>query len=142
LAYMGTMALVYVLLPHLLLKLHEMGMSPSELAKFAPLRDTTVILLRFVAAYCLFDAMNVVFSGALKGAGDTRFIMLVSLLLTPMPVAAAWAGIHYLGYGLYWCWVVVTLWICISGVIYCARFLQGRWRHIRVIEPELIHDGV
>ena len=49
-----------------------------------------MILLRFVAAYCLFDAMCVVFTGTLKGAGDTRFIMIVSLLLTPMPVAAAW----------------------------------------------------
>jgi multidrug resistance protein, MATE family len=138
LGYMGTMALAYVLLPNLLLKLHEMGMSQGELAKFAELRGTTIVLLRFVAAYCLFDAMNVVFAGALKGAGDTRFIMIVSLLLTPMPVVAAWAGIHYLHCGLLWCWTVVTLWICISGVIYCARFLHGRWRHIRVIEPELI----
>jgi multidrug resistance protein, MATE family len=140
LGYMGSMALVYVLLPSLLLKLHEMGMSPSELVQFATLRDTTVILLRFVAAYCLFDAMNVVFAGALKGAGDTRFIMIVSVLLTPMPVVAAWAGIHFFGYGLYWCWIVVTLWICVSGVIYCARFLQGRWRSIRVIEPELLAE--
>jgi MATE family multidrug resistance protein len=123
------------LFPDVLLIGHAVGMPPAE---FAELRDTTVVLLRFVAAYCLFDAMCVVFSGALKGAGDTRFIMLVSLVLTPMPVAAAWAGIHYLHYGLIWCWVVITLWICVSGVIYCTRFLQGRWRHIRVIEPELI----
>jgi len=138
LGYMGTMALVYVLMPNLLLKLHEMGMSPGEFAEFAKLRDTTVILLRFVAAYCLFDALCVVFAGALRGAGDTRFIMIVSLLLTPVPVAAAWAGIHFLDFGLLWCWIVITLWVCASGVIYCIRFLQGRWRHIRVIEPELL----
>ena len=71
---MGAMALVYVLLPDVLLMGHAAGTSPAE---FAQLRDTTVVLLRFVAVYCLFDAMNVVFSGALKGAGDTRFIMLV-----------------------------------------------------------------
>jgi multidrug resistance protein, MATE family len=138
LAYMGAMALVYVLLPNLLLVFHQMGMSPGERVQFAELRDTTVILLRFVAAYCLFDASCVVFAGALRGAGDTRFIMVVSLLLTPMPVAAAWVGIHFFDYSLLWCWIVITLWICASGVIYCARFLQGRWRHIRVIEPELI----
>jgi multidrug resistance protein, MATE family len=140
LCYMGTMALVYVLLPNLLLKGHELGMSRGEFAEFAKLRDTTVILLRFVAAYCLFDALCVVFAGALKGAGDTRFIMIVSIVLTPMPVAAAWAGIHFLGYGLLWCWIVITLWVSVSGVIYCTRFLQGRWRHIRVIEPELIAE--
>ena len=135
LGYMGAMALVYVLFPNVLLMGHAANTPP---AVFAELRDTTVILLRFVAAYCLFDAMCVVFTGTLKGAGDTRFIMIVSLLLTPMPVAAAWAGIHFFHFGLIWCWTVITLWICVSGVIYLLRFLQGRWRHMRVIEPELL----
>jgi multidrug resistance protein, MATE family len=142
LVYMGSMALVYVLLPNLLLKGHELGLSAGKLAEFDELRHTTVILLRFVAAYCLFDAMCVVFTGTLKGAGDTRFIMIVSLVLTPMPVAAAWAGIHFFDLGLIWCWIVITLWICTSGIIYLTRYLQGRWRHIRVIEPELIRDGI
>ena len=138
LGYMGTMALAYVLLPNLLLMLYELRMSTAELAAFAPLRDTTIVLLRFVAAYCLFDAMCVVFAGALKGAGDTRFILITSLVLTPMPVAAAWVGLHFLDFGLLWCWVVITLWVSASGMIYLARFLHGRWRHIRVIEPELL----
>ncbi len=138
LGYMGTMALVYVLLPNLLLKGHELGVSPDKLTEFEQLRHTTTILLRFVAAYCLFDALCVVFTGTLKGAGDTRFIMIASLLLTPMPVAAAWVGIHFFGLGLIWCWIVITVWVCTSGVVYLARFLQGRWRHIRVIEPELL----
>jgi multidrug resistance protein, MATE family len=142
LGYMGTMALVYVLLPNLLLKGHELGVTPGKVAEFEELRHTTTILLRFVAAYCLFDAMCVVFTGTLKGAGDTRFIMIVSILLTPLPVAAAWAGIHFFDLGLIWCWIVITLWICVSGVIYLARFLQGRWRHMRVIEPELIEASV
>ena len=139
LGYMGTMALVYVLFPNVLLMGHAANTPP---AAFIELRNTTVVLLRFVAAYCLFDAMCVVFTGTLKGAGDTRFIMIVSILLTPMPVAAAWIGIRFFGLGLIWCWIVITLWICTSGVIYLARYLQGRWRHMRVIEPELIRDGI
>ena len=97
-----------------------------------------MVLLRFVAVYCLFDALNMVFSAALKGAGDTRFIMITSLVMTPMPLLAAWAGIHYADWGLLWCWVVITVWICALGLIYCGRFLQGRWRQMRVIEPELL----
>jgi MATE family multidrug resistance protein len=42
-----------------------------------------------------------------------------------------------LGWGLLWCWVVLTAWVCSLGLIYLARFLQGRWRQMRVIEPEL-----
>jgi MATE family multidrug resistance protein len=134
-AYTGLVGLFYVLGPDLLLWGHKAGASPQE---FVALRNLTVVLLRFVAAYCLFDAMNIVFVGALKGAGDTRFILLTSLLMSPGPVLAGWLGIRYFGLGLTWCWLVITLWICILGTIYLGRFLQGRWRHIRVIEPVIV----
>lgn len=133
--YMGTMAAVYVLFPDVLLMGHAAGTSPEQ---FDQLRDTTVILLRFVAAYCLFDAMNVVFISALKGAGDTRFILITMLIISPQPLALVWAGIYYADWGLFACWVVMTLWTCSLGLVYCSRFLQGRWRHMRVIEQELI----
>jgi multidrug resistance protein, MATE family len=133
--YMGVMAAVYVLLPDVLLWGHAIGTSPE---RFAALRATTVVLLRFVAAYCLFDAMNVIFASALKGAGDTRFIMLTTMLITPLPLLAAWVGIYYFDMGLLWCWVVATVWVSSLGLIYLARFQHGRWRHIRVIEPELL----
>jgi multidrug resistance protein, MATE family len=136
--YMGTMALVYVLLPDVLLTGHAAGTSPAQ---FGPLRDTTIVLLRFVAAYCLFDALNVVFVSVLKGAGDTRFIVVTQLLLAPPLVLVSWIGVHYFGGGLIWCWVVVTAWCCALGLIYAARFFHGRWRHMRVIEPEFVLDA-
>jgi len=43
-------------------------------------------------------------------------------------------GVTYCGWGLIWCWTVLTVWICLLGLIYLARFLQGRWRQMRVIE--------
>jgi multidrug resistance protein, MATE family len=133
--YMGAMAAVYVLLPDLLLMGHAAGTSPEQ---FAQLKATTIVLLRFVAAYCLLDALNVIFASALKGAGDMRFIMLTSMIVTPIPLLAAWAGMHFAGWGLIWCWIVATVWVCTAGLIYAGRFLHGRWRHIRVIEPELL----
>lgn len=133
--YMGAMAAVYVLLPDLLLMGHAAGTSPEQ---FGQLRATTVVLLRFVAAYCLFDALNVVFVSALKGAGDTRFILTALLVISPPPLVVVWVGIHYRDWGLLSCWVVVTVWVCALGLAYCGRFLQGRWRRMRVIEPELI----
>jgi MATE family multidrug resistance protein len=133
-AYLSFMAALYVLVPDLFLLGHASGTSPEE---FAQLRDTTVVLLRFVAAYSLLDALNVIFVGAIKGAGDTRFILAVNAIMSPLPVLAGWAGITYCGWGLIWCWGVITTWICALGLIYLARFLQGRWRQMRVIEPVL-----
>jgi MATE family multidrug resistance protein len=133
-AYLSIMAVLYVLLPDLFLMGHASGTAPDQ---FSPLRDTTVVLLRFVAAYSLFDALNVIFVSAIKGAGDTRFILAVTLIMSPLPVLAGWAGVTYGGWGLIWCWGVITAWICALGLIYLARFLQGRWRQMRVIEPAL-----
>jgi len=134
-AYLSAMALLYVLGPDLFLIGHASGTAPEE---FSRLRNTTVVLLRFVAAYSLLDAMNIVFVSTLKGAGDTRFILVVTSITSPLPVAVAWLGITCFGGGLIWCWVVLTAWICTLGLIYLVRFLQGRWQQMRVIEPGVI----
>lgn len=131
-AYLSIMAVLYVAVPDLFLIGHASGTTPEE---FAGLRDITVVLLRFVAAYSLLDAMNVIFVSAIKGAGDTRFILATTIVTSPMPVLAVWLGVTYLGWGLIWCWLVITGWICLLALIYLARFLQGRWRQMRVIEP-------
>ncbi len=133
LVYTGVMAVLYVALPDLFLFGHASATSPEE---FKPLRETTIVLLRFVALYCVFDALNIVFQSAIKGAGDTRFVLILNMILSPLLVAAIWIGLKQLDLGLYYCWSVVTIWVWLLGVIYGARFLQGRWQSMRVIEAE------
>jgi MATE family multidrug resistance protein len=133
LGYTGVFAVLYVAAPDLFLLGHAAGANAAE---FARLRDVTVVLLRFVAAYCLLDATNVVFVSAIRGAGDTRFVLLTTIVMAPLPLLAGWAGVHFAGLGLYWCWGVITVWISSLGVIYLWRFLRGPWRELRVIEPE------
>jgi MATE family multidrug resistance protein len=135
--YMGTLAALYVATPDLFLVGFAAGSEPS---RFAPLRATTIVLLRFVAAYCLFDALTLVFASAIKGAGDTRFVLFTTLVTSPLPVLIGWFGITFHGGGLIWSWWVITGWITVLGVVYLSRFLQGRWREMRVIEPELMAD--
>jgi len=136
-SYMGVMAVLYLAVPEWFLIGHASGTAPEQ---FNGLRDVVVVLLRFVAAYCLFDALNVTFVSAIKGAGDTRFILSINLVLSPLPVVGAWLGITYFGYGLIWCWLMVTAWVCSLGLVYMARFLQGHWRDMRVIETHAIVD--
>ena len=77
--------------------------------------------------------MQIIFAGAIKGAGDTWFVLLVTLLVSAIGVAVCWLGLDR---GLFWWWFVVTGWICTLGIIFCVRFLRGRWREMRVIERE------
>lgn len=133
--YMAFVATLYAFFPDVFLFGHASGMSVE---RFQAVRSVTVVLLRFVAVYCLFDALNLVFSSALKGAGDTRFILATAAVLAPVPVAASWVGVSYFNAGIMWCWCVVTVWVCLLGALYFRRFLQGGWRSMRVIEPALL----
>jgi MATE family multidrug resistance protein len=133
--YMCTMSMFYLFTPRLFLMGHAAGMDPAQ---FAPLRDLIVVLLRFVAVYCLFDAMNVVFMSALRGAGDTRFVFWTSLGTSLFPLSMAWLGIHRWHQGLFWCWSLITIWVLSAGFIYLGRFLHGKWRAMKVIEPEFV----
>jgi MATE family multidrug resistance protein len=105
-------------------------------------RATTVVLLRFVALYCFFDATQIVLIGALRGAGDTLFILLATSLISMVSVTIGhvlerrfeWAE---RGVGLWGWWWVLTGWIFVLGIVYFLRFLGGKWKSMRVIEPEL-----
>jgi MATE family multidrug resistance protein len=133
-ALMLPISAAYVLAPDAILYLHQRHASPSE---FAALRGVVVVLLRFVAAYCLFDAMNIIFSSAIKGAGDTQFVLATTIGVSLLAVLLTWLGLRVWQHGLNWCWAVVTLWILLLGGIYLARFLQGKWQTMRVIEPAI-----
>lgn len=130
-ALMAAVGALYVLAPEWLLQAYE---AESGAEAFAKLRTLTIVLLRFVACYCLFDAMSIVFSAAIKGAGDTRFVLLVTIAASGVPVGMSWVGIRLFGYGLLWAWLSLTAWAWLLGVVFLLRFLQGRWRKMRVIE--------
>lgn len=137
LAYTLAMSVLYVAVPRLFLFGYESGADP---ASYPAIQALTVVLLRYVAAYCLLDSINVIFVSALKGAGDTRFILLNTIVTSTTAAATIWAGHHWLGGGLHWAWSGMTVWICALGAIYLARFLHGRWRSMRVIEPSVLSD--
>ena len=137
--YMGAISAVYVLLPDLLFLAHGAG---ADKEKFEPIRDLAMTLLRFVAAYCVLDALAIVFSGALKGAGDTRFIFIVSTVMGTFLVVGAWVALQMPSHRLYWCWAVIMLWVWLMGMIFFLRFLQGKWRDMRVIEAPQRADEV
>ena len=92
------------------------------------------VLLRFVVVYMLFDCANLVFSFALRGAGDTHFVVVVGVALAwPIMVAPTVAACYY-QWGLYTAWAFASLYIMLLAMVFCWRFRQGKWRAMRVIE--------
>ena len=94
-----------------------------------------VNLLRIVAIYCLFDAVYMVYSAALRGAGDTRFSLYMSISLGwIMMVVPSYVALVYFDVGIYVPWVFLCAYVVVSGIVFYLRFRQGKWRSMRVIE--------
>ena len=132
-AFTLTFAAVYILAPDLILMPYAAKAGPD----FPAIREQVVLLLRFVAVYSIFDAMTVVFGGAIRGAGDTRFSLWYSgitggLLL----VLPNWLAQRYGTAGMMSAWLSVTAFVMVLGVGFMVRFQLGRWKSMRVIEAE------
>lgn len=130
--YMGTIAATYLLFPKIYLLPFA---AHADQAQFELIRRTTIVLLYFVAFYSIFDTMNIIFANALKGAGDTKAVMIIAVTLSwvTMIIPSYFASIVY-NWGLYIIWCFVTLYIVLLGIVFYLRFLGGKWESMRVIE--------
>ncbi len=136
--YMGLVAIAYLVFPDALAFLFR---SEEDAGAWAQVAAEVPLLLRFVAAYCFFDAMNLVFSFALRGAGDTRFVAGAAFVLSwPIMVVPAWASWHF-GWGLYWAWTFASAYVFALAVVFLLRFQQRKWQTMRVIEAPVAAEG-
>ena len=133
--YMMVVAAVFVLTPRPLLSLFKAGHQTP--VQYAEVMDIGVILMRFVAVFCFFDALNLVYSGAMKGAGDTRYIMwTIAALSLGVMIGPVYLAVQFIGAGLYTAWTLATLYISALGVAFMLRYRQGKWKKMRVIEAQ------
>lgn len=132
--YMLAMAALYLFAPGLLL--WPFG---NDRPGWPTVLALSATLLRFVAAYSLFDAINLVASFALRGAGDTRFVMWVAFGLSwPLMIVPTFYVTRLDGVAgptkLYWAWTFATLFIAGLALVFTLRFRHGAWKSMRVIE--------
>ncbi|MGO9567841.1 MAG: MATE family efflux transporter [Desulfomonilaceae bacterium] len=132
-AYTAILAVLYLLVPGFLLELFRPAAHGGE--EFETVLAKGVVLVRLVAIYTLFDTMFIVFSGALKGAGDTRFAMWAQVLMAWIFfVPPVYLIVEYFHVGLFAAWGWVLVYVVALGVIFWLRFRSGYWKTIRIIE--------
>jgi MATE family multidrug resistance protein len=137
--YAALFSAAYFFWPQIFLKPFAAQASSSE---FLQVGEMTTLLLRFVAVYSIFDALNIIFAAAIKGAGDTRFVMIVNIILSwTIMLIPSYLAIHAFGRGIYAMWTAASCYIIILGLTFLKRFLGGKWKLMRVIE-DISHSGI
>ncbi len=131
--YLAVVSSLYVLTPGIFTGAYAAHADP---ARFAEIESLVTVLLRFVAVYSLFDAMNIVFASALKGAGDTRFIMRIIVFYSIFAlVIPTYITLHILHRGIFAGWTLASFYAALLGISFFLRFRIGKWKSMRVIEP-------
>ncbi len=130
--YVGVIALLYAFAPGIFIAPYAAHANPAE---FKAIGDLAEVLLKFVALYCVFDGMNIIFSSAIKGAGDTRFVMIAILISSiGILVVPSYLVLFVFDLGIFACWAVATAYVIVLGVVFMVRFWEGKWKDMRVIE--------
>jgi MATE family multidrug resistance protein len=113
-------------MPNVFIQPFSGGMTAELNQSITPLMHD---LLKGVALYCLFDAIFMLYSGALRGAGDTRFVAIVGVgfswfvLVIPTILLVEFADEK-----LRWSWLMLVLYMFFLCIACVWRFGRGKWQ--------------
>lgn len=91
-------------------------------------------MIRLASLYVLLEAVMVAIVGALRGAGDTHFTMLISVAAhwTMLPVVYVIMNVLHMSAIAGWLGLIVFF-MLFCGVL-ILRYRSGKWQKIRVVE--------
>ncbi len=127
--YTGLWLISYLLIPDTMMSLYELNDNAQESAEAILLARG---LLRFVAVYVVLDAMQLILAGALRGAGDTWFVLLSGVVASAvaLTIGFTWEPTDDV---LHWWWWMVAFWIWLLALLMAARFIRGSWKKMRMV---------
>jgi len=128
--YSSLVLLLFVTLPRQMVGIFAPFESNELFLAAAPL---AVDMLRLAALYVLADATIVVFSGTLRGAGDTLWAMGLSVAMHWLMVPIVFVFLKVLNFSPITVWLAFIVFFLISGGLFYLRFRQGHWKTLTVV---------
>ena len=133
LLYMCLGGFVYLFFPTALANLF--APSGAAAGDFAEVIDTTRWLLVCAVFYNFADTLKYIFVGALRGAGDTASVLLITsgcayLVMVP----GVFILIHVVGASVVTVWMFLAAYAFLEGGLVLWRFRSNRWQKIRLIQ--------
>ena len=102
--------------------------------EFAKISELATFMLRMVVIYLFADAMMIVFSGALRGAGDTFWMMVISVSGHWTFAISAILMVRVLYFPPRLTWTIIVFLVLLLGLSMFLRYRTGKWRTLKVVE--------
>ena len=121
---MSTFGLLFFIIPQFLVSLFTKDKDVIELATMA---------LKIVSICQPFSGASMVLAGALRGAGDTKSVLLITYLgifLIRIPITYLFLDV--LNFGLAGAWIVMTIDLVIRSSLAFYIFRRGKWKYLQV----------
>ena len=90
--------------------------------------ELSTFMMVGLASYAIADAIILVIGGVLRGAGDTRWLMWVSVSLHWVMLIVQFLVIKVFYMGPRTAWVVFVIMIIATAAVYALRLRGEKWR--------------
>ena len=129
LGYSSVLGLLFVLF-----RLPLVEMFITEGVDYAEIIELGTFMMIGLATYVMADGTILVVGGVLRGAGDTRWMMIASVLLHWLMLIAQVVVIKVYEYGPKVSWVIFVIMILATAAVYLLRLFGQRWRDPEVLK--------
>ena len=121
---------LFIFFPHLLTEVYK-PTGGSELYEQA--KPLAVFMLRVSSIYILLEAVMLVYMGALKGAGDTFWSMIINVSANWFMLGVLYFVLNVMDYTPESAWIVVVAIFTMLPLILYMRFASGKWKKLQVV---------
>ncbi|MBN2674188.1 MAG: MATE family efflux transporter, partial [Deltaproteobacteria bacterium] len=124
-SYVIGLMILFVVSPGPLVELFKPEQHSAYWAQIYPL---AVAMVELISVYLLADAVTIVFSGALRGAGDTFWTMVLSVAIHWGLAILTLLCFYVFNQNAYTTWVAVICVFCVLASAYMLRYYKGNWQ--------------
>lgn len=129
LAYSAVLAIVYSTLRYPLV---DVFAPPA--GDFGAIRELSAFMMIGLSSYVMVDAVILVSGGILRGAGDTRWMMVASVSLHWAMLVIQFFVIRVFAFSPRVSWIAFVVMIFVIALVYALRLYGGRWRDPEALE--------
>jgi MATE family multidrug resistance protein len=129
-AYMSVMVFVFLLGSDAFFRLFYAADATFTLEQLQAIGFPMMVAM---ALWGLFDTANIVITGALRGVGDTRFVMLYMLIMGWGMWIPGELLILYRGGNILHAWYWMAIYVALLSFGFLWRWHGGRWRRIDLL---------